>query len=242
MRVNIPVVHGVIDRRILVNYRIDPEVLSGVLPDPFRPKTVGGYGIGGVCLIRLKGLRPRRAPAAFGISSENAAHRFAVEWDEDGLSKEGVYIPRRDTSSRLNVLLGGRLFPGYHHLAKFDVQEGGGRYRVEMTSDDGGAKLMVDGKIADRLPQSSVFPSLEEASSFFEAGSLGYSASRSAGTYDGLELMSVNWLVEPLDVDVVESSLFDDESKFPPGSAVFDCALLMRDIDHEWHERKPLRS
>lgn len=241
MKVKIPVVRGVIDRRMLVNFRVDPEVLSGLLPEPFRPKTAGGNGIGGVCLIRLKGIRPRGVPAVLGISSENAAHRFAVEWDEDGTTKEGVYIPRRDTSSRLNTFLGGRLFPGDHHHARFDVQEDGGRYRVEMASDDGEARLMVDGKVSGGLSQSSVFPSLSDASAFFEAGSLGYSASRRAGAFDGLELKSVNWRVEPLDVESVESSLFDDETKFPPGSAQFDCALLMRGIDHEWHGREPLR-
>lgn len=34
----IPVVRGVIERRILVNYRVDPEVLAPLLPSPFRPK------------------------------------------------------------------------------------------------------------------------------------------------------------------------------------------------------------
>lgn len=238
--VNIPVVRGVIDRRILVNFRIDPEVLNGLLPAPFRPKTVGGFGIGGVCLIRLTGIRPRGFPSVFGITSENAAHRFAVEWDSEGSTMEGVYVPRRDTSSRLNSFLGGRLFPGDQHHARFDVQEDAGRYRVEMAAHDGGARLMVDGRVAEDLAQGSVFPSLKDASDFFEAGSLGYSASRRAGAFDGMELKSKSWHVEPLDVDCVESSLFDDEAMFPKGSANFDCALLMRDIEHEWHGRDRL--
>ncbi len=33
----IPAIRGVIDRRILVNYRVDPSVLAGLLPEPFRP-------------------------------------------------------------------------------------------------------------------------------------------------------------------------------------------------------------
>jgi hypothetical protein len=46
------------------------------------------------------------------MSSENAAHRIAVDWDEAGYHGTGVYIPRRDTPSRFNALAGGRLFPG----------------------------------------------------------------------------------------------------------------------------------
>ncbi len=59
----IPVIRGVIDRRILVNYRVDPEVLARMLPAPFRPKLVNGTGMAGVCLIRLKHIRPRLLPS-----------------------------------------------------------------------------------------------------------------------------------------------------------------------------------
>jgi hypothetical protein len=109
----IPTIRGVIDRRILANFHVDPDVLAKVLPSPFRPKLINGKGIAGICLIRLKQLRPRFMPAFIGISSENAAHRIAVEWDHNGETKEGVYIPRRDTSSRLNTLLGAGCFPDF---------------------------------------------------------------------------------------------------------------------------------
>jgi hypothetical protein len=45
----IPVIRGVIDRRILVNFRVDPDVLARFLPAPFRPKLVNGAGMAGVC-------------------------------------------------------------------------------------------------------------------------------------------------------------------------------------------------
>ena len=80
----LPVVRGTIDRRILANYRIDPIVMGAVLPQPFRPKIVNGFGIGGICLIRLKSIRPRYFPFRWGFGSENAAHRIAVEWDVGG--------------------------------------------------------------------------------------------------------------------------------------------------------------
>jgi hypothetical protein len=100
----IPVIRGVIDRRILVNFRVDPALLARLLPAPFRPKLVNAAGMAGVYLIRLTDIRPRFVPSFLGISSENAAHRIAVEWNQDGNIREGVFIPRRDTSSRLNTL------------------------------------------------------------------------------------------------------------------------------------------
>ena len=76
-----PAVEGIIERRLLVNYRVAPGALAGILPAPFRPKLVGGYAIAGICLIRLASVRPRGLPAGLGLRSENAAHRIAVEWD-----------------------------------------------------------------------------------------------------------------------------------------------------------------
>lgn len=234
----LPVIRGVIERRILANFRVESAVLERILPSPFRPKLANGWGMAGICLIRLGQIRPRLLPAAFGFSSENAAHRIAVEWDDPSGPQQGVYIPRRDTSSRLNVLAGGRLFPGEHHLARFEVRESQQDFHVSIRGDD--VALLVEGHLSPGLPSESVFATIEEASSFFEAGALGYSATSRPGHFDGLELRTLRWRVEPLAITRVESSFFSDQSRFPPGSVHFDCALLMRGIEHEWHSRDAL--
>jgi hypothetical protein len=236
----IPVIRGVIDRRILVNYHVDPDILAPLLPAPFRPKIGHGVGMVGICLIRLKKVRPTFLPSWLGISSENAAHRTAVEWDDNGTVREGVYVRRRDTNSWLNSLAGGRLFPGIHYHARFTVQETADQFAVALKSDDGVTSMSVRGRRTDRLPASSVFGSLEEASAFFQGGSLGYSATRDPARFQGLELRCLNWQVEPLAVEEVRSSFFEDESLFPKGSIAFDCALLMRGIEHEWHGKTDL--
>jgi hypothetical protein len=236
----ITVVRGVIDRRILVNYRVDLGVLAALLPPPFRPKLVHGVGLVGICLIRLRSVRPTFLPAWLGVSSENAAHRAAVEWDEGGRVREGVYIRRRDTGSRLNALGGGRLFPGIHHHARFTVRETGTRFEVALRSDDGETDLSVVGDVTDRWPAGSVFGSAGEAAAFFRDGSVGYSATPDPRRFQGLELRCHRWEVEPLAVSAVRSSYFDDRGVFPPGAIVFDSALLMRGIEHEWHGRSDL--
>ncbi len=233
----IPVIRGLIDRRILVNYRVDPAAMARVLPAPFRPQIVNGFAVGGVCLIRLKHVRPRFLSVPWGIGSENAAHRIAVEWDVKGVPQQGVYVPRRDTDSRLHSLAGGRVFPGEHHHATFVVSETEQRLSVAMRSDDGSASMAVSGTPAHEFPRDSVFQTLAAASRFFDAGSLGYSATSQEGRFDGLELRCQNWEVTPLDVAEVSSSYFDDEARFPRGTVEFDCALLMRGIEHEWHGR-----
>jgi hypothetical protein len=224
-------VRGVIERRILVNYRVDPALLRPVLPAPFRPRLVNGWGMAGICLIRLGQMRPAGVPGSCGLRSENAAHRIAVEWD----GGEGVFVLRRDTTSWLNVAAGGRLFPGLHRHARFDVHEGGGRYHVSLRSDDGQTSVDVEARVAPALARGSVFGSLDEASPFFARGSLGYSPGLRKGETDALELRCARWEVDPLQIERARSSFFDDVSRFPAGSAQLDCALLMRDVPHEWH-------
>lgn len=229
----IPTITGTIDRRILINYRVDAAVLSRYLPPPFKPKLVNGYGIAGICLIRLKNIRPKGLPATIGISSENGAHRIAVEWNENGILKEGVYIPRRDTSSLLNSLAGGCVFPGVHHLAKFTVDEHDKKYHVAFESEDG-TTLSIKAQKTDNFSNNSTFSDLHCASAFFENGSVGYSPNQSNKSFDGLELITNEWEVSPLEVSEVTSAFFEDEQIFPKGSVQFDNALLMKNIAHEW--------
>jgi len=236
----VPVLQGVIERRILANCQVDPDVLAKVLPSPFRPKLVNGVGVAGICLIRLRHIRPVFVAGRFGLSSENAAHRIAVEWTDDGVVREGVYVPRRDTSSTLNTLFGGKLFPGIYHHAKFEVEEEDDRYRIALESNDGFAHVIVEGRVRPQLPPTSAFSSLQEASAFFEAGSMGYSPGHRPGEFDRMELRSLNWKVEPLAIERFESSFFEDHSLFPSGSLRLDCGLLMRGIQHEWHGQRPL--
>jgi hypothetical protein len=227
----IPTITGIIDRRILVNFTVDMDVAKTIVPAPFTPKAVNGKAIAGICLIRLKDVRPKGLPAFIGIGSENGAHRIAVEWQEDGQTKEGVYIPRRDTSSLFNTLTGGRVFPGKHHHAKFDVDEKGDDYHVAFESSDG-TIISIDAKRTETFNPQSVFKSLSTASEFFKAGSTGYSPN--GNKYEGLLLETDKWEVKALEVSQVRSSYFEDESVFPKGSVQFDNALLMTNIPHEW--------
>ena len=236
----LPTVQGVIRRRILANFRIDPQVMQQQLPSRFRPKLHDGFAVAGICLIRLEHIRPKLVPEVIGLNSENAAHRVAVLWDEDGTTREGVFISRRDTNSQLNHLLGGRVFPGEHHQASFNVIESDSEITLAMASVDAAVKVEIEGKIADDLPSSSIFSSIAEASSFFEGGALGYSVTSEPGRLDGLRLDTKEWHVEPLQIKRVFSSYFSDEEKFPKGSIAFDHALIMRDVAHEWQSADDL--
>jgi hypothetical protein len=201
-------------RRILVNYRMEPGALAAMLPAPFRPVLVQGYGV------------------AVGLTSENAAHRVAVEWDTPGGPTLGVYVARRDTSSRLTTLAGGRLVPGYQHAATFRVAEGNGSYRVQVESRDGQVRIAVAAHVAKGVMDGSVFANVDEASAFFRCAPVAYAPTPTSGVFDGLELRTRGSDIRPLHVDAVASSFFADAGRF--GRVELDSAFLMSGLDTAW--------
>ena len=237
----IPEIQGEIERRLLVNYRVDPEAIRRVLPHRFRPQLVGDAAVAGICLIRLGRMRPGHAPQWLGLRSENAAHRVAVEWDTPEGPRTGVYIPRRDSDSGVNILLGGRIYPGEHHRARFTVIETDQDVEVAYTSLDGSAHVDVSVHITDELNDSQLFADVEDASGFFKAGSIGYSATSQPQRFDGLQLKTSAWRIEPTSVIHARSSFFDHRAAFPAGTAELDSALIMRRVPVAWEPLASLR-
>jgi hypothetical protein len=238
----LPVIHGLIRRRLLINFRVEEEVASRLIPAPFRLKLHRGYGIASICLIRLEQIRPSLVPRFLGVSSENVAHRIAIVWDlPSGGQGDGVFIPRRDTNSWLNHWTGGRVFPGEQNLADFAVSDTGSLVTMSIHARDGNMAIELRAREAESFPTSSCFDSLADSSSFFQAGSVGYSATSDCCRFDGMRLESHGWGVGPLTIERLESSFFDDRSRFPEGSIAFDHALIMRNLRHEWHGVEDLR-
>jgi uncharacterized protein YqjF (DUF2071 family) len=223
----------VIERRLLVSYRLDPGRVDALLPRPFRPQLVNGHAVGGVCFIRMSALRPAPLPRAAGLTTENVAHRFAVEWDDEHGTRAGVYVPRRDTSSRITATLGARMFPGAYHLARFDVTESAGMIRIGVRSRDLLVSLSVSAAPAAAL-RSGLFASLDEATRFFRRGALGFSPSAANGCLDGVHLHATSWAARPMIITAMSSSLFDDAAIFPGDSRALDSALLMTNITARW--------
>jgi hypothetical protein len=236
----LPVIQGVIRRRILANFRVDASVMQQQLPARFQPKLQQGFAVAGICLIRLEHVRPKFVPQSIGLNSENAAHRVAVLWEEDGETREGVFISRRDTDSQLNLLLGGRIFPGEQNQASFNVRDTESEIDLSLESTDGKVVVRLEGNSAAEIPATSIFSSLAETSTFFEGGSLGYSVTHDAHRLDGLKLKTEQWQVKPLEIKSIYSSYFSDEQKFPAGSIDFDHALIMRNVEHEWYSADDL--
>lgn len=77
---------------MLVNYIAEPSVVEKILPKPFKPKLFDGKAIVGICLIRLKNIKPKGFPSFIGVNSENGAHRIAVEWEDQEFCTKIRYL------------------------------------------------------------------------------------------------------------------------------------------------------
>ncbi|MDN3496943.1 DUF2071 domain-containing protein [Planococcus sp. APC 4015] len=229
MTITIPRMAATIERRLLVNYRVDPAVIARLLPDGLRPQIVDGSAVAGVCLIRLGDFRPAWFAPKVGHRSESAAHRVAVEWIGPDGRQTGVFIPRRHSASRLARVAGGRVFPGVHEHARVRSVESDSD--VSVTVDAADLQVVIDAHVVpSKSFESSLFADLSAASEFFRKDAVGWSPTR-AGTLEPLRLDTNAWRVEPARATRVESSFFDE---LPSGSAVFDHVLVMRDVPVVW--------
>lgn len=224
--------NSTIERRLLINYRMDPVLAQEWLPDGFRVQLVDGAAVAGICMIRLARMTPSGVPGVLGWRGENAAQRVAVEWDDNGTLSRGVFITRRFSASRLAVGLGGRLFPGVHTTAEISSDESDGRIAVTLRTQST-APVTIDAEVdvATSLT-GSIFPTLADASDFFRAGNIGWSPARESGLLDGLRLETDSWRVEPTTPIRVHCSLFDE---LPEGAAELDSVLLMRNLTATWN-------
>ena len=228
-------------RRLLVNYRVDPAALDALLPNPLRPRLVGGWAVGGIGVIALAGDGGPETSTAPGVRTENATHRIAVEWDcADGRTQAGVYVARRDTDSIINALTGGRIFPGLHHRACFHVAERERALRVHFASLDGEVAAGVTVRRGAFVP-STLFATLDDALALCGLGSPAYSITRDPLRLDGVALVCENAWLEPVEVLDLSSTFFEDPVLFPTGTAYFDSAFLIRDVVVEWRALPSMR-
>lgn len=154
-------IRGTVRRRLLVNAVVDPDEAAHRLPHGLRPHVTELGTVVGCCLLEIDGLRPTHVPAFAGITLRAAAHRISVEWGDDaGQVTVGVYVPMRQTDSRLAVALGGRWFPGVHEQARLEVSSSGSnvRWAVDPRGPDGYRVSVDAAPLIDTDPSAPAEP------------------------------------------------------------------------------------
>ncbi|HEX7127161.1 MAG TPA: DUF2071 domain-containing protein [Thermodesulfobacteriota bacterium] len=232
----LPPLEGVIARRVLINFRADPQVVRALVPAPFEVVTQEGAAVVGVCLIRLAQLRPKGLAGFVGIASDSMAHRVAVRCPTPEGFREGVFVWQRHSDTALLTLLGGRLFPGVHHRARFHSVEGESGLRVEAFTGQSRSDVSVSARRVPEWRPTPLFPTLEAARAFFARGDRGVSCSPGQRRLEAAPPGTLEWSPSPLAVSHVRVAFFEDRQRFPGGSIAFDGAVLMHAVPHGWHD------
>lgn len=218
---------GRIERRILLDHAVDPDVAERHLAAGLAPRLLDGRAVVGVCLIRLAEVRPVGVPAGLGRSIEAAAHRISVVGPGE---EPGVFVPRRDTPSWAAALAGGRLWPGVHGRARVTVASTTRSLGIEVACRDGAAvSVAVDrnelrGAALDDPDATSAFHAVERTA---------WSPGRD-GRLETAVLDCSPWAARPVGVIAAASTWLDDPDVFPPGSVRLAGALLMEDVAMRW--------
>ena len=228
-----PALRGRIDRRISVFYRLDPMAARSLLPAPLRPRLVRGWALGGVCILRLARMRPRMLPIPLGLASELAWHRIAVEWEEEGRPMHGHYLLRSETDSRLAPFPGARLVPSPDDCTRIEVRSSDAALTARVESGDGTTDLDLAASLGS-WRSDALFKSANAARASIASGHVVWDGDEQ-GELEGVELRSTGGTAQGLEVVRLASTWFDDRARFPLGAATLDCAIVVRDADHEWH-------
>jgi hypothetical protein len=228
-----PALRGRIDRRISVFYRLDPMAARELLPAPLRPRLVRGWALGGVCILRLARMRPRMLPIPLGLASELAWHRIAVEWEEDGRPMHGHYLLRSETDSRLAPFPGARLVPSPDDCTRIEVRSSDAALTARVESGDGTTDLDLAASLGG-WRSDALFKSANAARASIASGHVVWDGDEQ-GELEGVELRSTGGTAQGLEVVRLASTWFDDRARFSLGTATLDCAIVVRDADHEWH-------
>ena len=157
---------GVMDWRILINFKAELSMLRAYLPAPFVPRMHHGFGMAGICLLNQKNQRIKGLPSVVGLNSYQTLYWIAVSWQELGEEKHGYFIPKRYTSSFIQALAGGKGYPGLYQQARFRVKESDQQLQFRMDGRSG-LHLQMEARLEMPFPSGSVMRELETARTFF---------------------------------------------------------------------------
>lgn len=162
--------NGMVTRRFLITYPVQPEALSGFLPPDAELSTWQGLAWVSACFINVRRMRPCVVPDPIGIEFNYLIHRTRARLPyPDGVRRESVLVLEANINNRLFAAIGQRLHGVGFHSRDIRLLEGPDYWRVQMRDDDDALLYQADvakASITDALPPGSRFPDLASADTF----------------------------------------------------------------------------
>ena len=161
---------GVVTRRFLITYPVQPTALARFLPPDADLSTWQGLGWVSACFVNIRHMRPSLVPRPVGIEFNYLVHRTRARVPyPDGVRRESVLVLEANITRGLATALGQRLSGVRFHTRDIRLLETPDYWRVRMRDDAGAVLYQADiakVSIGDELPTSSRFPDLATADEF----------------------------------------------------------------------------
>lgn len=231
---------GVLENTVLLNFRTDAEVLRRLLPSPFEPRLVDGYGMVGILLFTMKNLTCETTMGLPSPPSDHVLYRIAVSWNHGGRTYHGMYLLRHEVNTRLPVRQRRRgLFPVAGQPVRWHKEPGSQQFEWTLKSKTK-TKLQISASVSSSFSSGSVFSSLEEASDFFAQERAAIAPRFQKSIFSNTHFLPLTWPVKPLFVEKLTTDIAQLQNLFPKGQIFFDSGLIWPKIPCKWQEGREI--
>lgn len=147
---------------LLVNHRVEPDVLAAVLPEPLVPAVHLGQAWVTVVVVRLEKMRPAGLPPAVGVTDDQLLFRAMVELD----GRRGAHFLRSEARSGAVAAVASTVSSFNYHRSSVRLAVGADRIGLVPRRRGAVADAVASfdiGAASTELPASSSFARLDEA-------------------------------------------------------------------------------
>jgi len=225
------------DCRIVIFYRVAPDRAKITFPTGYQLREINGYAVGGIAVTRRCVIHPSLLPTRL-VARETVLHFVHALRAGRQQVRTGALVLRHDTSSRWKSWVrSGWQWRQPHHHARVRFVESPDSINIQCDSDDRLMHVAIRAQPRQCPSHLSVFPSRGQLLRMLCEDLPGLRLAGRSGRYRSANRSSSELQMVPLQVEHLESSLFDDPQRFPGGAAEFDSAYSLRDTEVVWSEQ-----
>jgi uncharacterized protein YqjF (DUF2071 family) len=219
----------------LVNFQVEQDVMSRLLPPGIEPDLYDGKAWLSVVIAEMERMRPAFLPPLFGITYNQIVYRAVVRRGDE----RGVYFLRSDADNRLMSLAGDWLTFFRFHYSPMSFRREGHLVLCDLVaapSERADIRATYDLSTASRhMPSGSAFAELAKAQPFLVELFVAFGTVPTSDDILQVRIKRGEW-----DIFVVEDlrgqyRLMQDSALFPPGSAVLDSVFYVKELPYYWH-------
>ena len=205
--------------RVVVFYRVEPDVARGLLPSELRPRITAGSAIVVLCYTHLGRLETRFLPHRLA-TSHHLAYRVSAEAAGENGPTCSTWVAHRETSSRIGARWNEKVFRHGHGRSRFSIEDDACELTLRVESSRGD-ELFLRASACEST--GTVFSQPNDVGEFFRNDGTIRPHGVFAREADVVDAHNA-FVPEPLALIELRSAFFEDPDRFPSGSVAIDGA------------------